>query len=348
MTIWQLSAGDGKRRYEDVLVRYGLAAIGPGEYGRYTADALSPYHARWKVVRIFSDLVKPEDLVVLKRPSGTDWEAVAVGRVAGEYNYADHFEDVEGFDVRHVRAVEWRRPELPIKLPGLRRGTLARVKNVKTQVRIRQVYESASRTRATELPPLPPIIEPTSLVDALIRQGLTVRGAEEVVASIQRVRRLAQFYALHGSELSEHEMRTFLVIPLLLALGWSEQQIKIEWSPPGSKHRLDVVLFDRPYEHGVAEPVAVIETKAYGDALIAAKDQVRGYAAQLDGIRHLFVTDGVRYKMLTRTHVKDPAKWSESGYLNLRTIRLAHPLKPALSTAAHVLSELLPNRKRSE
>ncbi len=45
--------------------------------------------------------------------------------------------------------------------------------------------------------------------------------------------------------MSEHETRTFLITPLLVALGWSEQRIKIEWD------KLDVALFR--YPHGYKE-----------------------------------------------------------------------------------------------
>jgi len=37
------------------------------------------------------------------------------------------------------------------------------------------------------------------------------------------------------ADIREHETRTFLVIPLLLALGWAEQQLKIEMPAAGAE-----------------------------------------------------------------------------------------------------------------
>jgi hypothetical protein len=48
-------------------------------------------------------------------------------------------------------------------------------------------------------------------------------------AAISRIQRLARWYSRRAGWVSEHEIRTFLIVPLPLALGWPEQRINIEY-----------------------------------------------------------------------------------------------------------------------
>ncbi len=64
------------------------------------------------------------------------------------------------------------------------------------------------------------VVDDDEIVQHLISQGLRPGAAEELTATFNRIRRLARYY--HGrrwEDVGEHEARTFLVIPLLLALG---------------------------------------------------------------------------------------------------------------------------------
>ena len=78
---------------------------------------------------------------------------------------------------------------------------------------------------------------------------------------------MAKYYQEHGAEVGEHEIRTFLIVPLLMSLGWAEQRVKIEW------WNMDVVLFDTPYKKDTSKPVVIIESKRLFDGLRYAPDQ---------------------------------------------------------------------------
>lgn len=129
--------------------------------------------------------------------------------------------------------------------------------------------------RLLSAPVRSPKSEPTStsavsdseILAFLIREGLRVSAAEELTQALQRIRLLAEYYYNHQpwSDIREHETRTFLVIPLLLALGWAEQQLKIELPVKGG--RVDIACLDRPFSGNPANVVALIETKGFSSGL---------------------------------------------------------------------------------
>ncbi len=124
MKYWQVAAGDGKRDYTEVFLKYGVMLIGPGDPGEYFQNQeyyLNEYYLN--DITVFSEQVEEGDVVVLKKPHGSKWEIVAIGIVKGEYDYLPVFDDVEGWDLQHCRYVEWRRPKQPIRIQGLARGT---------------------------------------------------------------------------------------------------------------------------------------------------------------------------------------------------------------------------------
>jgi len=131
MRFWQVAAGESSRDYSSVFTDFGVMLVGAGDPGPFS-ERKSYYrgHRDWRnqIVR-FAERVSLEDIVVLKKPHGTQWEIVAVGVVKGEYEYLDLFEDVEGWDLQHCRKVAWVKPPSQIYLKGLSRGTFIEVHN---------------------------------------------------------------------------------------------------------------------------------------------------------------------------------------------------------------------------
>lgn len=85
------------------------------------------------------------------------------------------------------------------------------------------------------------------ILDFLTKEGLRPGDAENLTAALARVRRLSRYYydEVEWDHVREHETRTFLVVPLLLALRWAEQQLKIEHPAPGGEQRgrVDICAF---------------------------------------------------------------------------------------------------------
>jgi hypothetical protein len=129
MTVWQIASGDGNHDYSKVFLDYGVMLVGPGEPGPFHDNREVYQNSEW--LPSFVD-APVEDLVILKRPSGSRFEVVAVGQIAGAYEYLSQFEDVEGWDLQHSRRVHWKRASSAPVIEGLRRGTFYGVNNEAT------------------------------------------------------------------------------------------------------------------------------------------------------------------------------------------------------------------------
>jgi hypothetical protein len=107
-TVWQQAAGDTNRDYSDLCLKWDVILNGPGDFGSWPECASTireDGHPR-KVadIRRFAEDIEDEDFIVLRR--GTS-EVLGVGQVVGEYEWRDEFEDVDGWNIQHVRRVRW-------------------------------------------------------------------------------------------------------------------------------------------------------------------------------------------------------------------------------------------------
>jgi hypothetical protein len=106
--VWQISAGPVSRAYTDVLLKHGAALIGPGDAGLWTSERDDDEFGGGFVQRFASEVANG-DVVLLRTRIAT---IAVVGLVASDYQYANAFDDVNGWDLQHVRRVRWcRLPE---------------------------------------------------------------------------------------------------------------------------------------------------------------------------------------------------------------------------------------------
>lgn len=336
MTVWQIAAGDGNRDYHEVFVRFGLACVGPGDPGDYFEhhDAYDQ-RSHWSYrpfMRPFCEQLAEGDVLILKRPAGRRWAVLAVGEVCSDYHYEPRLDDVEGWDLQHTRAVAWRAARDPVIVDGLSRGTLSRVGKGELRELAQSLLKELPAAGSEELPEASVEVTDDDLIERLVDRGLPTSRAEGIVSTIWRVRRLASWYQRSGASIGEHEIRTFLIVPLLLALGWAEQRIKIEFS------QLDLALFSGPYEDG-AQPTLVIESKRLYDGLGgSALRQAQVYAMRYAECDRLIVSDGLRYKLLRR----EDEWWSPEAYANLLKLRARHPYDESVAGADALFLNLLP------
>lgn len=331
MNFWQVAAGESGRDYSDVFLRFGVMLIGKG---------VVPFEKR----------VKIGDVVILKRPHRKEWRIVAAGHVTGEYEHLEQFEDVEGWGLQHCRKVEWfcppwvcslehqdqppKRKEVLVK--GLAMGTFKQVHKKEPKDRSLRLLEEGEKQEPNVIPPPANSVSDEFLVENLIGNGLRPADAETVIQTIGRVRRLARWYARYGRELSEHEIRTFLIVPVLLALGWSEQRIKIEWN------HTDISLFHNVFERG-AHPDVILESKRMGAGLGYAERQAARYAKSFRGCRRLVASNGVRYQLYVK-HNDDAwdMKGDMTAYLNLLNLKDRHPYLADIGGAPELFKNLMP------
>jgi hypothetical protein len=334
MNYWQVAAGDGERDYSEVFLKYGVMLIGPGDPGEYF-DNKDYYDDkdRYKPndVRYFVEQVKEGDIVVLKRPSGKLWEVLAIGTVESGYVYSSAFDDVEGWDLQHCRRVKWVKSEGWELMAGLARGTFKRIDKKDTIQRIDELLKSGVIKPPEQIPEPAIELDDEDLIDDLIRHGLRPKDAEEFTQTIQRIRRLVKWYYSSGEDVKEHETRTFLIVPLLLALGWSEQRLKIEWK------NVDIAFFERPYTKKDDECGTILESKKLWAGLSPAEGQVKGYADKHPKCKKLIVTDGCCYKLFER----NGGDWDYSAYLNILKPKRIHPYEPTVGGAPDVFKNLM-------
>jgi hypothetical protein len=318
MTVWQIAAGDGPERdYAPLFLRYGMAAVGPGDPGAYSE------HSEWYkpgagshrgFLRPFCVELADGDLLILKRPkTQTHWHIVAVGQVQGDYHYEPALDDVEGWDLQHMRRVRWRPLPKEMEVAGLTRGTIKRVNKTELKTLAQELWDQHADAEQTPepLPDRPKDLDDERLIGMLIDRGISSGTAAATAATLLRLRRLARWYASEGGEIGEHEIRTFLIAPLLLALGWPEQRLRIEYQ------RADIALWDRPFNYVGAFVERIVETKRLYNALGAGPAaQAAGYARNHPNCRALIVTDGFRYKLLERRGERpDAPEWTPAAYV---------------------------------
>jgi hypothetical protein len=249
--------------------------------------------------------------------------------------------DFDGWDLRAWCNVDWRVPEKPIATSGLTRTTIQQApqeehKKIADTLLARPTHDREPEPEATQE------IDDSRILEFLIAEGLRPSAADELTNTFRRIRLLADFYynECEWDDIREHETRTFLIVPLLLALGWAEQQIKVEY--PANGGRIDLACFSRAYNRDGAECVLILESKDFASGLDYAPDQVQRYAKAFPSCRVLVVSNGYCYK----TYVRDPKtgfSQRPSAYLNLLKPRDRYPQDPKnVAGALEVLRWLLP------
>lgn len=331
-TYWQVAAGGAGREYSAEFLRYGLAFAGNPQ-------------------RAAMEQVQPGDILLLKRGLSM---VTAVGRAVvrdGQcvgYGGKHWLRDFDGWDLPSYCNVEWHVPTEPIQTSALTRATIQRVNQSHLVAVADAVLGSVpARTAiAADPPPTRPVAD-AEILEFLIREGMRPAQAEDLTSAFRRIRLLATYYYenCRWSDVREHETRTFLIMPLLLALGWAEQQVKIELGVSGG--RVDVACFARPYrrdQRGQANDsdcILLLESKDFSSGLNYAPDQARGYAESFPSCQVVVVSNGYCYKTYLRTSEGFSA--SPAAYLNVLRPQDRYPLDPErVDGCLSVLRCLLP------
>lgn len=319
MAYWQIAAGSEGRDYSEYFLKYGIAFVG-GEFNTTMEQ------------------VEEGDIVVLKigktmKAVGTVVKRNGTHRGCGDKEW---LRDFDGWDLPSYCYVDWRTPNEEITTNrSMGRRTIERiwVENIRNTA-----YEVSKKGT-----PRCPCHEPQEVrkveVDEILnflKDEMKTSSEDDLKNAISRIQSLAEYYFdKHWGNIWEHEARTFLVIPLLLALGWKEEQIKIELSRSGGK--VDIACFRENYKgKDVDECVAIIETKSFHIGLDYAIRQINGYVkADREYFRNCntaIVTNGHCYKVHLRDGDKDVGfnEYPEdpAAYMNIREPNDKYPLDP--------------------
>lgn len=250
------AGGDGED--EPYALDHGVAIIGFTEYP--SLAAAKDYDAVLALVKAtkpdlkpraagnyagqlwaFAVAMQPGDLVVLPRKLTSQ---VAIGRVTGPYQYQQ-----VGSGKRHVRAVEWVRPDVPRSVFGQDLlhsfGAFMTVCNIqRNDAEARVAAVLAGKPDPGFVPTPGKTVKPDSDGEAeAAAQGhdLTLAANDQIVAHIQR--------RFHGHALAK------LVNAVLVADGWATKL-----SPPGPDGGIDIFAGRGPF--GLDAPRLCVQVKS--------------------------------------------------------------------------------------
>jgi hypothetical protein len=325
-TYWQIAAGADGRNYTDYFIKYGMAFVG----GKGQIATMRE--------------VEKGNIVVLKQGLS---QIVAAGEVVERDGKSTGVEDklwlrdIDGWDLPAYCYVDWHIPKQPIKTDGLTINTIQKLPQSKHQQIADDLLLLPVHNHDPE-PSTPIEISDDQLLEHLITGGLRVSAAADLTTTIHRIRLLAKYYyKCTWKDVREHETRSFLVVPLLLALGWSEQQLKIEL--PCRTGKIDIACFPKPFKNkSEKECILIVETKGFTQGLDYAPQQAQLYAQDFPSCRGILVTNGYCYKAYIR---KEDGSFDikPSAYLNLLNTRDKYPLDPMnVDGALKVFDWLLP------
>jgi hypothetical protein len=328
--IWQIAAGDGDRAYPDICLEWDIILNGPGSLGPWPEcrTELKTICSDRKIsdLQRFCVEIKEGDLIVLH--VGTQ-QVFGVGQVVGYYLYSDLFNDLDGWDIGHLRRVKWlwkyKDEPKTFKPYALKFGDTTQLLNPG------EVQEWLAELNIPSLDPswqpklLPPeelgeILDMKNISDYLFDRGIAASSIDKLVQGMDELARIAAWYERSREQTSERETVAYLVVPLLRDLGWTPQKMAIEWQ------KVDLALFGN-LPRTDSNLAVTVEAKNRGYSVLKAKSQAEWYATQpgREKCLRLIVTDGIRYAIFLR-NLEGTFNRKPSAYLNLTGLRKSYPI----------------------
>jgi len=322
--LWQIGAGDTERSYGEICIKFDVMLAGPGSLGEFDETKYVSLGDIRHSLRRFCKEARKGDIVLLRLGTGS---VLAVGEIADDApQWLDAFEDVDGWDLQHVRRVRWF-PSTANTFPKRTFGGQVRtfasvdVPIVRSWVTSLSVPSTALSRNLSALPSAGASLDLSELAKRLFIEGLPSEQVDKLTATFASLQRIASWYwnetKRPEGRPSEHETVAYLVVPLLLSLGWSQQTVAIEWN------KVDLALFrSMPPENSTL--ACVVEAKLLGRSVFSPLGQARDYAVTpgRGNCDRLIITDGIRYALYRRSG-KD---FSLKAYLNIIDIRASYPV----------------------
>jgi len=352
--IWQIASGDGHRKYTNLFLEHDVMFLGPGKYGPYNEEvykALVDHKIlsgqRLGMIRSIATKVRQGDIVLLRDA----YRVASIGVVEkAEYEYDNTFDDVFGWDLQHTRRVIWQRhldkelaniqKEQPLFWRAKQIPTFTRVKDDTILEPVKHLFKKTTERPIKPMPAkLPKSLTLEELGEELFSKGLPNEAVDKVILAIQRQRRLAKWYDEYGKRSvrpTEQEVVAHMILPMLLALGWSEQLLAVEW------HKIDLAAF--LCTPTTAENCCLVcEAKGLEHALQQKVfTQAINYTdkLKLNNCKKILLTDGIRLYLYQK--LKN-GEWDKTpfGYLNIKLIRTNH-IAPADTNAVDTIMALTP------
>ena len=227
--IWQHATSDTDRDYAGLCLKWDVILNGPASYGRWPEcqkDLREDGCSERKItdLRRFCEQMQDGDLVVLRRGTSV---VVAVGEIVGCYENHEEFNDVDGWEIAHVRRVRWlwKAAEQPkefhtytLKLGDTTQQLSAR--DVEAWMESLNISDAARDNNLADLPSIDDNdVSFDDISEYLFGKGVASASISNLLNEIGEFVRIAKWYNREEHKPSEHETVNYLVAPLLRALG---------------------------------------------------------------------------------------------------------------------------------
>lgn len=285
--IWQIWGGPGEGTFAQSFLRYGVALVGPGGPGPWTdgrsdEDYIDDQGTGGSSVRRFAEEVRVGDVFLMR--TGVR-RLMAVGIVAGEYEFLDRFDGLLGWDVPHTRRLRWFQLPQPYEFRGDAFAGQQRFSRVlaadPVDVAKRLLVTPPLQWQTLALPGMPPDDPPLDDVPEALRS---------VIGLAQDLAPLYWSIQHFGERPREDELVAHFIVPLLRQCGWPPERIAVKW------RNVDVATF-RTLPRSPENCEFVVEAKRPGEWPEKALGQAQGYLKQLGIDRDIILTDGIRYHL---------------------------------------------------
>lgn len=345
MTVWQIATGETGRDYRELFFNHDIMILGPSHLG---AALSHPYadgipNSPGSQVHSFAHNPKAGDRVLMRFGRSV----IGVGQIPmgaeGHYSFNQTFECVYGWDLCHTRRVKWAKNSNLRNLTDIFRSarqkpSFSRVHDSHTVEQIRNIEKKYFQRPIKKFPRVNwSVYSQEELGIELFRAGISNKNIEDITKALRQAERLRAWYrSKHcGRSPTEHEIVSHMILPLFLGLGWSHQQIAIEWN------KIDIAFF----KHTPTIPkhcVMILEAKGLGRGLIEVLEQPKRYIESLglDKVKYIVTTDGANLFVYTRSG----NSWNPApvGYLSIKRLQKEYIL-PKHTNAIDTLVRLQPS-----
>jgi hypothetical protein len=327
MKVWQIATGEPGRDYRELFFDHDIMILGPSDRGNALennyADGIP--NSAGSQVHSFAHRPEPGDRVLMRFAH----DVIGIGQIPQDerYSYVETFKCVYGWDLCHCRRVIWAEQYDLGALASVFQH--AKQKPSFTQVHEKHIVEmvcsidnSYFDRSLNEMPKIDasPYTEETLGVE-LFRAGISNRNIDDILKALQQAERLCSWYRSGhcGRGPSENEVVSHIILPLFLGLGWSHQQIAIEWN------KVDMAFFKNTPTKS-ENCVMILEAKGLGRALSEVLKQPQGYVSDLGlkNTRYILTTDGANLFI----YGKSGDRWDPNpiGYISVLSLQKEYVL----------------------
>lgn len=326
MKVWQIATGETGRDYREIFFDYDIMILGQNDRGSAKTNVYKDSTPNSKKYQVHSFAFGPNsgDRVIMR----FGHEVIGIGQIPQgdehQYSYEEAFRCVYGWNLPHCRRVIWADQVELGELADVYRE--AKQKPSFTQVHekhILSIIESIDQSNFSRPLKTMPSSEPfkkysdEELGIELFQAGISNRNIDDILKALEQAERLWAWYQSNFSgknRPTEHEVVSHMVLPLFLGLGWSHQQVAVEWN------KIDMAFFrDTPTTEDNC--VMVLEAKGLGQGLSTVLEQPINYVEQkgLKSVKYILTTDGANIFVYAR----QAGEWNQNpiGYINIPTLQ---------------------------